>query len=50
MIQEAGLLGSFRTAEGDVMLGDVIVGLDGQPIANEIDLFKVRSFRHYTVT
>ena len=41
------MLGSFRTAEGDVMLGDVIIGIDSKPIANENDLFKVRPLRRY---
>ena len=36
----AGLRGSFRSADGSVVLGDVITGVDGDQISTEIDLFR----------
>ncbi|KAF6002027.1 hypothetical protein F1559_003532 [Cyanidiococcus yangmingshanensis] len=38
---KAGLRGTHRSAFGQMELGDIIVGLDGVPVRNEADLFKV---------
>jgi S1-C subfamily serine protease len=37
----AGLRGVVRTEEGDLELGDIIVGIDGEKVANNDDLFRV---------
>jgi S1-C subfamily serine protease len=36
----AGLKGLARTDEGDIELGDIIVAVDGQKIANNDDLYR----------
>lgn len=36
----AGLLGSSRRADGQVVLGDVIVGINGDKVDSDIDLFR----------
>lgn len=38
---KAGMRGTSRSAFGGIELGDVIVAIDGEPIKNEADLFKV---------
>jgi S1-C subfamily serine protease len=38
---KAGLRGTHRSTFGQMELGDIIVGLDGVPVRNEADLFKV---------
>jgi S1-C subfamily serine protease len=37
----AGLRGVVRTEDGDLELGDIIVGIDGEKVANNDDLFRV---------
>ena len=37
----AGLRGLVQTEEGDVELGDIIVGIDGDKVNNNDDLFKI---------
>jgi S1-C subfamily serine protease len=37
----AGLRGLVRTEDGDIELGDIIVAIDGQKVANKDDLYKV---------
>jgi len=37
----AGLRGLSRTEDGDVELGDIIVGIDGQKISNDDDVYRV---------
>jgi S1-C subfamily serine protease len=37
----AGLRGLRQTADGDVELGDIIVGIDGEPVNNGDDLFRI---------
>ena len=37
----AGLRGLVRTEDGDIELGDIIVGVDGTKVANKDDLYKV---------
>lgn len=37
----AGLRGMVRTEDGDLELGDIIVGVDGQKVDNDADLFKI---------
>jgi len=36
---KAGLLPSYRARSGDLVLGDIIVGIDGEPVLNYSDLF-----------
>jgi len=36
----AGLRGLVQTEDGDIELGDIIVGVDGQKVANRDDLYK----------
>lgn len=38
---QAGLLPTRRSAAGDILLGDVVVAVDGQPIEKVEDLFEV---------
>jgi S1-C subfamily serine protease len=38
--QSAGLMGTIRTSEGNVRLGDIIVGVDSMTVDSESDLFK----------
>jgi len=37
----AGLRGTVQTEEGDIELGDIIVGIEGEKVKNNDDLFKV---------
>jgi S1-C subfamily serine protease len=37
----AGLRGVVQTEEGDLELGDIIVGVDGEKVANNDDLFRI---------
>src|SRR5438128_12261398 len=37
----AGLRGLVQTEDGDVELGDIIVGLDGEKVANNDDLYRI---------
>ncbi len=37
----AGLRGLEQTEDGDVMLGDIIVAIDGEKIADRDDLYRV---------
>ena len=37
---KAGLQGSYRTDGGDVVLGDVIVGINGDLVETDLDLFR----------
>jgi S1-C subfamily serine protease len=37
----AGLRGLVQTEDGDIELGDIIVGIDGQKVANKDDLYKI---------
>ena len=37
---DAGLLGSYRRGDGQIVLGDVIVGLNGEAVASDTDLFR----------
>ncbi len=37
----AGIRGLVQTEDGDVELGDIIVGIDGQKIANNDDLYRI---------
>jgi len=37
----AGLRGLVQTEDGDIELGDIIVGVDGQKVANRDDLYRV---------
>ena len=45
--EEAGLRGSRESSNGEVLMGDVIVGVDGRPVANIDDLRDVLD--HYKV-
>ena len=36
----AGLRGLVQTEDGDIELGDIIVAIDGQKVANKDDLYK----------
>lgn len=38
--QEAGLRGTYRSSDGRLQLGDIIIAIDDQPVSNEADLFK----------
>lgn len=37
----AGLRGLTQTEDGDVIIGDIIVGIDGEKVANSDDLYKL---------
>eukprot|EP00316_Scyphosphaera_apsteinii_P016215 CAMPEP_0119344722 /NCGR_PEP_ID=MMETSP1333-20130426/107116_1 /TAXON_ID=418940 /ORGANISM="Scyphosphaera apsteinii, Strain RCC1455" /LENGTH=385 /DNA_ID=CAMNT_0007357167 /DNA_START=190 /DNA_END=1347 /DNA_ORIENTATION=+ len=37
---KAGLQGSYRRADGEVVLGDVITGINGEQVSSDIDLFR----------
>ena len=37
---KAGLLGSTRLANGQVLLGDVIIGINGETVESDLDLFR----------
>jgi S1-C subfamily serine protease len=37
----AGLRGLVQTEDGDVELGDIVVGLDGEKVANNDDLYRI---------
>jgi len=37
---KAGLLGTYRRADGNVILGDVIVGINGDTVDSDLDLFR----------
>jgi len=37
----AGLRGLSRTTDGDVAIGDIIVGIDGQKISTDDDVYRV---------
>jgi protease Do-like 1, chloroplastic len=45
--EEAGLRGSRESSSGEVILGDVIIGVDGQPVDNIDDLRNILD--HYKV-
>ena len=38
---QAGMRGTSRSSFGSIELGDIILDIDGSPIANEADLFKI---------
>jgi S1-C subfamily serine protease len=38
---EAGLRGAWRSARGDIMLGDVIVAIDGRPVRSNDDYLSI---------
>lgn len=42
----AGLRGLVQTEEGDVELGDIIVGIDGQKVSNNDELYKILNNHH----
>lgn len=44
--QQAGLRGTSRMTFGSIELGDVIIGIDGDEIINEGDLFKALDTHH----
>lgn len=37
---KAGLRGTTRASDGNIVLGDIIVAIDNDPVKNEADLFK----------
>lgn len=39
--EDAGLLGTFRDARGDVVLGDVVTEMNGRAVKNSADLYKI---------
>ena len=38
---EAGLRGAFRSARGDIVLGDIIVAIDGEPVRSNDDYLSI---------
>jgi S1-C subfamily serine protease len=43
----AGLRGVVQTEDGDLELGDIIVGLDGEKVDNNDDLFRILDKHHF---
>lgn len=44
--QKAGIRGTKRSDDGNISVGDIIVGMDGTPIDTENDLFKCLEEKH----
>lgn len=42
----AGVIGTRRTSQGDIVLGDIIIGMDSDVIEQESDLFKAIEKHH----
>ena len=42
---QAGLRGTRRDAQGRIVLGDIIVGVDGKPVASSKDLYNLLEAR-----
>jgi S1-C subfamily serine protease len=39
--QQSGLKGTIQRADGEIILGDIIIAMDGKPIRNSGDLFRL---------